>query len=194
MSLNNNDVNENFSKGFFHNKNTLCSASEPRIRHSRKNKLNVRHNTDNSCLVSSNIWLIVVILTFTIFNFLKLKVFDGHLICVMELFYTCAMLFIGFYFSTLNICDTKGEIVTSSIQNSLIVFLVTSIVTTFNPCKNYLPMTQIVVFNSLIIAMAYNAILLLIRKNKSAYCTKSGSMKQVFILLAIHLIKIFLFR
>lgn len=175
------------SSGFNDDSESLNKVSGS-LNRARKLKL------PSSGLLRSNLWLIVVLITFCIFNFLKHKVFDGYVISLMELFYTCSMLFIGFYFSSLAICNKTCHLSLSSIQSSLMVFLVVGFISTFNPCKNYLKLSQLMTFNCLVIAAAYNTMLVLIRNNKEIYCSKSGNIKHIAVLLAIHLAKIYLYK
>lgn len=142
-------------------------------------------------LLYSNIWLIPTALTFVVFNIMKTKVFDGHIIGLMELFYTGLMLFVGFYFASKNFCCKKPQMVESAIQNALMVLLVSVFATSINPCKGYMKSSHVVMYNVWIIGVAYNIVLYMMKKE---YCNKKPNNKYTWILLGLHLLRLYFLR
>ena len=145
-------------------------------------------------LLYSNLWLIPIVLTFVIFNILKTKVLDGHVIAIMELFYTGVMLFIGFYFATKYNCCHKPNLIGASIQNSLLVLLVTIVAVSINPCKQYMQPSHVVMFNTLVLVISYNVVLYMINSNKKTYCNQKTCPKHTAIIIALHLLRLYFLR
>lgn len=144
-------------------------------------------------LLYGNLWLILVIITFVIFNILKTKVFDGHIIAIMELFYTTVMLFIGFYFIIKKTCGHKPQMIGAAIQNSLIVMLPTMIAVSINPCKQYMQSSHVIMFNVLLLAISYNAVIYMTTNSKNS-CNSKTCPKHTAIIIALHLLRLYFLR
>lgn len=144
----------------------------------------------NSPVIKNNLWVLPAIMTFLIFNILKTQVFSGVSPCYMESFYTCVLLFIALYFHIKEDYPVKKDKFLSAIQIAIVVFLVSSIAATVNPCAGYLPPYQITMFNALAMFLAYNIAIMYMAKHKDSFNKQKINHTYSLILLVILVAKI----
>jgi hypothetical protein len=136
--------------------------------------------------ITNNLYLILPIFTYIIFNFFKNNFFEGYAINFIELFYMIITLILVFIVTLKKICgksyNASENLLDQPSKYALILLFIVNLLNIFNPCKQYITYTQATILYSILLIFIFNIISHFINKNKSC---KNESSKIINIVLLI---------
>ena len=141
--------------------------------------------------IINNIYLVLPIFTFVVFNFFKDNFFEGYAISFIELFHMIIATTLVFSLTLKNLCEKSYDATENGLQHplkySLILLFIINLFNALNPCKQYMTYTQSNLFFLVLLVFTFNIINYLVNKNKDTYCKNEDNKVIIIFLLILHI-------
>ena len=141
--------------------------------------------------IINNMYLVLPIFTFLVFNFFKDNFFEGYAINFIELFHMIIATTLVFSLTLKNICEKSYDPTENTLQHplkyALILLFIVNLFNTLNPCKQYMTYTQSNLFFLVLLIFTFNVINYIINKKKIDYCKNEDNKVIIFFLLLLHI-------
>ena len=137
---------------------------------------NTSNTKSSESLWKNNIYLLMPIFTFVVFNFFKENFFEGHIIKFITFFHMFVSTMLVF-----NLTVKNSDFYNSSKHAFSLLFII-NLISYFNPCKKYMNFVQSNLFFIISLSIIFNIMNYYLNKCKDENCSSSDN-KIIFLLL-----------